>query len=173
MSKLLQNPKVVVSLGVVAALYLGYSMYPKKKMNFTMPADAPVLEMPVLADPPPAPTLYSDTGSGLIDKIRWKRKANRNPFQEEKRKGKMASWVLGQGEEIPPPFSPQKKTKKSPSYSLQAVAIGPGGRLALVNGHWLQEGSRWGNLRVLAVAEDSVSLLIGSKRSSLSFLKGR
>lgn len=179
MRKWLQDPKVVGALGVFALLYMVFTFWPKSSAApVVRPSPPPIVEE-TLASPVSIPVMtapkLTEADSATIcnlDSIQWKRKSNRDPFVVEKRKGNMAYWVLREEAPIPSTSSqgkPKKKKASSPTYRLQAVAIGPAGRLALVNGKWYSEGVSKGALLFKSITPDSVVLMMGSKTQILRF----
>ena len=152
--------------------------------NETVQDEAPVVEaVPVDAD------------FGPLGRIGWKRLGNRDPFAPVKRKGAVAGWLAGGDSALklaasvatPPKVEPKpahapKAGAKTvtrgnavapKTMTLQAIAVGPGGRLALVNGKWFKQGSKLGLAVVESVQPDTVWLRIGQQLKPLAFEKGR
>lgn len=179
MRKWLQDPKVVGALGVFALLYMIFTFWPKSP---TVPVAKPIkvpVSVETSATPVQIPVLNSTKLLDLdsvkisnLDSIQWKRKSNRDPFVVEKRKGNMAYWVLREDaprQTATPHAKSKTKKQSSPVYRLQAVAIGPAGKLALVNGKWYTEGIAKGSLLFKTITPDSVVLMTGSKPQILRF----
>lgn len=81
----------------------------------------------------------------------------------------MAYWVLGKEKPLDRLQVKSVKKRKKASYSLQAVAIGPAGKLALVSGKWYTEGVQKGNLLFESIAADSVVFKTEGKSQTLHF----
>lgn len=179
MRKWLQDPKVVGALGVFALLYMVFTFWPKSSIapvaRPTPPAIVEEISVSPVSNPAMTAPKLAEADSARIcnlDSIQWKRKSNRDPFFVEKRKGNMAYWVLLEEAPIksaPPQVKPKKNKQASPNYRLQAVAIGPAGRLALVNGKWYSEGVSKGALLFKSITPDSVVLMMGAKTQILRF----
>lgn len=175
MRKWLQDPKVVGALGVFALLYMVFTFWPKSSIApVARPTSASIVEETLAAPVMTAlmPLEPDSARTSNLDSIQWKRKSNRDPFVVEKRKGNMAYWVLREEAPMQTRASHVKSKKKkpsSPTYRLQAVAIGPAGRLALVNGKWYSEGVSKGALLFKSITPDSVVLMMGSKTQILRF----
>jgi hypothetical protein len=170
MRGLLRNPKVVVVITVVAVANLLWSFWPAQRQIFQ---ESPLAVTPVSPD---SAVRELDTASrGIIDSIMWKRKANRNPFFAEARQGEIPNWILGK-EDLPREKVILKKVAKGKKHSprpiLQAVALGPGGQLALIDGRWLKPGALLGASRIEGITPDTVWLRTGKIRAGLTFQNG-
>ncbi len=165
MRKWLQDPKIVAGLGVFAICYMVYTFLPEKRTSHKISLEetpaAPSTAPQELQ--PPIQSFAEFDHSGRLDSIAWKRKANRDPFVSESRSGEMAYWVLGKTAPVIPKVKGNREKRKV--YRLQAVAIGPAGKLAMVNQVWYAEGEKKNGLVFKSIASDSVVVIEnGTKR---------